>query len=156
MELASLLNPELITINLKGSTKRDVFEEMVNLIHSRKMITDPDSALFSILDREKLGSTGVGHGIALPHSKTSAAKQTVMAVAVLKDSIEFASIDGLPVKLVIMTLYPPGAAGIHLEILAELAHVFIDNEFTKKIIAAADPAALYELLVNSVNKIDSD
>ena len=150
VDLASLLNPGNIIVDLKGRNKRDVFEELINLLYSNKMLEDPDSALFSIRDREKLGSTGIGHGLAIPHSKTSAARQTVLAIGVIKNGMDFGSMDGKPVKLVVMILYPPGAAGVHLEILAALARLFSGGELTETAAAAPDPRTLYDILLNAL------
>ncbi len=101
----------------------------------------------SLFAREKLGSTGLGHGVAIPHGRIKGLRDTAGVFARLRSPIPFDAPDGEPVSLMFVLLVPEQATDLHLQILAELAHAFSDHQLRESLKACADSATLHRLLV---------
>ena len=143
--LNSLLTKERISINIKISSKKRMLEELADLL-SRDLPILNQHTVFSVLnERERLGSTGIGHGIALPHGRLNGIHDPIAAVMKLSQPLEFDSIDNLPISLVIGLLVPAEATNNHLQILSSLANAFSDPGLRKKIFAAQDTESLFNL-----------
>ena len=104
MNLKKLLSEDTIIFNLKGNTKEEIIREMVDLLNARGKIKDRDVALRAVLDREQKMSTGMQHGIAIPHGKTDSVDKLVTAMGLKKEGVDFGSMDGKPSTIFIMTI----------------------------------------------------
>ncbi|MEI6661282.1 MAG: PTS sugar transporter subunit IIA [Comamonadaceae bacterium] len=143
--LASLLPPEQVLAQVDVTSKKRAFEEaglLFENLHglSRALITD------SLFSRERLGSTGLGHGVAIPHGRIKGLKSPMAAVFQLLAPIGFDAPDDLPVTLLIFLLVPEAATQKHLEILSEIAELLSDVELRQRLTASTDAAELHGLL----------
>ena len=145
MDLGDLLRLEAIVPAMKAKSKRQVLQELAG---RAAMVTGlPEREIFDVLlQRERLGSTGVGHGIAIPHGPVPGVDRPIGIFARLERPIDFEAVDGLPVDLIFTLLSPPGAGADHLKALARIARVLRDGDVTDKLRASTAPDALYALL----------
>ncbi len=142
--LVNLLAAEQILLGLDASSKKRVFEQAGILFESRLGLAR--SVIFdSLFAREKLGSTGLGQGVAIPHGRIKGLKQAMGAFMRLAHPVPFDSPDGRPVDLLFVLLVPEQATELHLQILSELAQRFSDRTFREQLQAAADTAAILAL-----------
>src|ERR1035437_5262974 len=118
MRIMDFLDKESIELNIKSKTKKEVIEELVEMLAQKGLIIDKKVTIESLMEREELGSTGVGQGIAIPHSKTKGVKELVAAFGVSKAGVNFEALDGEPVYIFFLLLAPDGAAGLMLKALA--------------------------------------
>jgi len=142
--LANLLSVEQVLLDLEASSKKRVFEQAGMLFEARLGLAR--STIFdSLFAREKLGSTGLGQGVAIPHGRIKGLKQAVGAFLRLANPVPFDSPDGRPVDLLFVLLVPEQATEQHLQILSELAQRFSERPFREKLQVAPDPAAIVAL-----------
>jgi nitrogen PTS system EIIA component len=143
-QIAKLLPTENVLVDLEASSKKRVFEQAGILFENRyglarSLVYD---ALFA---REKLGSTGLGQGIAIPHGRIKGLKDVRGAFLRLATPVQFDAPDGKPVGFVFILLVPEAATEHHLQLLSELAQMFSDKTFRERLAAASDAAAMQEL-----------
>lgn len=142
--LTHLLSADQVLLNLDASSKKRVFEQAGILFEGRLGLAR--SIIFdSLFAREKLGSTGLGQGVAIPHGRIKGLKQAAGAFMRLATPVPFDSPDGRPVDLLFVLLVPEQATEQHLQILSELAQRFSDRAFREKLLTAGDPAAVLAL-----------
>jgi len=142
--LTNLLSTDQVLLDLEAGSKKRVFEQAGLLFENRLGLAR--SVIFdSLFAREKLGSTGLGQGVAIPHGRIKGLKNAVGAFLRLATPVPFESPDGRPVDLLFVLLVPEQATEQHLQILSELAQHFSDRGFREKLHAAADPAAVLAL-----------
>jgi Kef-type K+ transport system membrane component KefB/mannitol/fructose-specific phosphotransferase system IIA component (Ntr-type) len=135
-EILSLIRPDCIALGLKGDTKDAVITELIDLLEARGKLADRDLALFDVLQREKTMSTGMQHGIALPHGKTDGATDIAVAVGTKKEGVDFDSMDGEKSRLFILIVSPRKTTGPHIQFLAAVSGVLKDEDVREEIIAA--------------------
>lgn len=145
--LASILSAAQVQVQVDVSSKKRAFEDaglLFENLHglSRALVTD------SLFSRERLGSTGLGHGVAIPHGRIKGLKSPMAAVFQLAHPIAFEAPDELPVGLLIFLLVPEAATQKHLEILSEIAEMLSDAVLRDKLAVSADAAELHQLIVN--------
>ena len=146
-QIASLLPLDNVVANLDASSKKRVFEQVGILFENHQGLARSTvyDALFA---REKLGSTGLGQSIAIPHGRIKGLKTPLGAFVRLAAPVQFDAPDGKPVGLVFVLLVPEAANEHHLQLLSELAQMFSDKSFRDQLAAAADAAALHGLFAN--------
>ena len=143
--LASILSLAQVVVQVDATSKKRAFEEAGLLFEnmhglSRALVTD------SLFSRERLGSTGLGHGVAIPHGRIKGLKAPMAAVFQLAKAIGFDAPDEQPVNLLIFLLVPESATQKHLEILSEIAEMLSDSALREKLAASADAADLHGLI----------
>ncbi|MDQ6975977.1 MAG: PTS sugar transporter subunit IIA [Mariprofundaceae bacterium] len=138
---SALIPPERIIACSVAGSKRAVLTELAALLHA----LDPDQVLESIMAREQLGSTGIGHGVAIPHSRLADLAAPILALARHPKGVDFEAIDGKPAHLIVMLLVPDDAASSHLELLARLARLLQEDEFRKQLMVCDDVMGLSEI-----------
>ncbi len=153
MQIQSLLTPERTRSSLEASGKRSALELLAQTIAQDIPNLDTDDLLRRFLARERLGSTGIGHGIAIPHCRVSLSAGNVGADAIgalitLRQPIEFDAIDAQPVDILFAMLVPEEAHDDHLKNLAALASALTRSEFRNRLRTADTNAALYDAAVN--------
>ena len=146
MKLSSVLTPAVIKVGLQSEEKEELFEEMVQLFVDAGLLTDRAAALHAILEREAKMSTGIARWLALPHGKIEEATGLLMAMGISRQGIEYDSLDGEPVHVVLMVFAEAGNPGPHIEALAEISRLFSMPGFTAKIKDAATPAEVLEII----------
>src|ERR1700710_2692527 len=145
MALADLLHQDAIIPGLKANSKKQLLQELA--AKASKLTGLPEREIFDvILQRERLGSTGVGNGIAIPHGKLADIKTIIGIFARLDSSVDFEALDDQPVDLVFLLLAPEGAGADHLKALARVARLLRDPGMAQKLRASRDAEALYAVL----------
>ena len=143
--ISKLLPPANVILEFDASSKKRVFEQVGLLFENNHQIAR--SQVFdSLFAREKLGSTGLGQGIAIPHGRIKGLKEAIGAIVRMKQPIPFDAPDGQPVNLIFVLLVPDRATDLHLQILSELAQMFSDKPFREQLLAGATPAAVHQLI----------
>jgi PTS system nitrogen regulatory IIA component len=143
--VAQLLNPSHVVLDLQASSKKRLFEQAGLLFENQDGLAR--SLVFdSLFARERLGSTGLGQGVAIPHGRIKGLKEALGALYRLAQPVPFDAPDGNPVTLAFVLLVPEKATEKHLQILSELAQMFSDRALRESLAAAQDAAAVYELI----------
>ena len=137
MKILDLLSMDSIVPELKGRTKKQVLEELIDAVKQNKPSIDRDQLMRVLLERERLGSTGIGDGIAIPHGKLRDIDDLVLSFGRSTEGIDFESMDGKPVHLFFLLVAPETCAGIHLRALARIARL-LKNGTVRKRLAKVD------------------
>ncbi len=133
MKISDILNEDLIEVNLPVTDKEDAINKMIDLASKSGKFIDIDEVRKSVFEREKLVSTGVGKGFAIPHSKTDSVSDVVASFAVLKEPIDFESIDGEPVKFIFLLIGKDSHLNIHIKLLSRISRLMNNDEFRDKL-----------------------
>lgn len=148
MDLSALLGPGNVVPTLKATTKKQVFAEMA--ARAAKVTHLDERQVFDVvLERERLGTTGIGGGIAIPHGKIPGLDRLYGFFARVETPVDFDAVDGEPVDLVFMLLAPEGAGADHLKALAKVSRVLRDRVMCEKLRGSRNADALYALLTES-------
>ncbi len=148
MEIGHLLTPDRVIPHLKVGAKKQALQELAK--RAAQITGVHERAIFDVLmEREKLGTTGVGHGIAIPHGKLPALDRLYGLFARLDAPIPFDAIDEQPVDLIFVLLAPEGAGADHLKALARVSRLLRDRAFCDKLRGSANADALYALLTDA-------
>lgn len=140
------LIPERVVTDLRVSSKKRLLEEMAGLLHNGDPKLNRATVFRVLTERERLGSTGIGSGVALPHGRVNGLDAPIVAVARLRHEVDFDAIDDQPVRLAVGLLVPAEAHDDHLQLLSGLARLFADADFLRQALEAKDDPALYALL----------
>ncbi len=141
--ISKILLPNNVLLDSESSSKKRVFERAGLLFENNQEIAR--STVFdSLFAREKLGSTGLGQGVAIPHGRISKLRDATAAFIRTSNPIPFDAPDGLPVNMIFVLLVPERATDLHLQILGELAQMFSDPDFRDKLNDCDDPAEIYK------------
>ena len=145
MEIEDLLNPTGVIARLRATSKKQVLQELAK--RAAESTGLPERQIFEVLlERERLGTTGVGNGIAIPHGKLPKLEKLFGFFARLERPIDFEAMDGQPVDLIFLLLAPEGAGADHLKALARIARLLRDQDVAKKLRASRDAQAIYSVL----------
>ena len=134
--LKKLLCEDNIYLDLKADSKEALIKELINRLHSCNMIKDNKSVLSAVMEREGKMTTGMEHGIALPHGKTDSVDKLVVAIGLKKEGLDFDSIDHKPSKIFIMTVSPSSHTGPHIQFLAEVSKLLRDPQLREQLLYA--------------------
>jgi len=146
MNLLDILSPECVKSPLAGSSKREVIDELVDLLGSSGRVNDAEALKEAVWTREQTRTTGIGHGLAIPHGKCSGMKQLAMAVGRPAEPMDFEAIDAQPVRLVVLLASPPDRTSDHIQALASISRLMTMEDFREKIYAAETPEEIYGLI----------
>lgn len=145
MALADLLQQEAIIPALRVNSKKQLLQELA--AKAAKLTSIPEREIFDvILQRERLGSTGVGHGVAIPHGKLNSIQKIVGVFARLETPVDFEALDDQPVDLAFLLLAPEGAGADHLKALSRIARILRDQDMVAKLRATDSAQAIYTFL----------
>lgn len=146
MYLYELLDSDSIVMSLKSQTKDDVLEEMVDVLDSTGKIASKDTVLNAIVDRERIMTTGIGNGVAVPHCKTSAVDRLVAALGISREGIDFQSPDGQPAHLIFILVAEENNPGPHVRALARLAKLLSSKAVRDALLMARSPENLLQIV----------
>lgn len=146
MLLTQILNLNCVKVPLEGKDKESVITELVELLDANGLLLDKTAVLDAVFTRERTRSTGIGSGIAIPHGKCKAVKELVMALGSTREPIDFDSVDGKPVKIIILLVSPSDQTGPHIQALARISRLLLDEQFKHSIEEATTSEQIYELL----------
>ncbi len=152
MKIGDILTVDSINPDLRSKTKIQALEEMVNFLLQKEKEIDKDEVLKVILEREKLGSTGIGEGIAIPHGRLKKIDHLVASFGRSIEGIDFQSMDGRPTHLFFLLIAPEDSAGTHLKILARISRLLRDNAFRKKLMEASSREEIFQMIVSEDEK----
>ena len=146
MRITDLLKKQGIALNAKVSSKDEAIDKLVNLMDASGNLNDKKEYKNKVLERESLSTTGIGDGIAIPHAKTKAVKNPGLSSMVVKDGVDYDSLDGAPAKLFFMIAAPESANNLHLEVLARLSTILMDESFRESLINAKSKEEYLKLI----------
>ena len=138
MTLMEILSGKSVIIGLKGRNKREILEELVNELEVGDKITDRDKVLQAVLDREDIMSTGIGHGIAIPHGKSEYATALGGVLGIKSDGINFNALDGKKTYIFFLLVSPLDVSGPHIKALARISRVLKGEDFRQRLIGISN------------------
>jgi nitrogen PTS system EIIA component len=148
MPLQDLISPDAILPSLRANTKKQALQELSEKAAALSGLTARE-IFDALLQRERLGSTGIGNGVAIPHGKLAKVNRIFGLLARLERPIEFEALDGAPVDLMFLLIAPESAGADHLKALAQVARIFREPALVGKIRATRDASALYSVLMQT-------
>ncbi|WP_459476740.1 PTS fructose transporter subunit IIABC [Clostridium saccharoperbutylacetonicum] len=152
MRIVDLLHKEGINLDFNPSTKEQCINELVDLMDKTGNLNDKQEYKKAILAREELSTTGIGDGIAIPHGKTKAVKNASLAAAICKNGVDYDSLDGQPANLFFMIAVPDNNDNLHLEVLARLSTILMDETFRSNLINCSDKDEFLKLIDKKENE----
>lgn len=145
MQITSLLEEAFVAVNMVAQTKEEALMKMVDMLGTSPKVVDLEKVRAAIIEREKIMSTGVGHGFAIPHAKVDALSDIVAAFATIAQPIDFQALDGHPVQLVFMLVGRESHVGTHLKLLSRVSRLMNSEPFREQLLAATTPVQVLEL-----------
>jgi PTS system nitrogen regulatory IIA component len=146
MKIVDFVRPEMVVADLSATDKSGVVKELAAHLASRVSGVDADVLARVLLDRERLASTAIGEGVAIPHGKLDAVGRLVACVGRAPGGIDFESMDGRPTHLFFVLVAPENSTGVHLKALARISRLFKDPEFRSRLMAAGDASDMYRVI----------
>lgn len=146
LHLSDFLKTNQVVYNIKASDKIEALEELLDVLVGLKIISNEKPVLTRIIDRERLESTGIGHGIALPHARVDTEKDISVVVGRSKEGLDFDSIDGKKVHLIFLIIWNPSIPGLFNHLFAGLAQYLANPDFRKKLVNAKNKNEMYAIL----------
>jgi len=148
MRLGEYLRKDFVLDDLKASDKPEVLAELVAPVAECFPDLGPEKALRVLMDRENLGTTGIGDGVAIPHGKMESLKEIVIVAGRSRGGVDFESLDHKPCRIFFLVLAPEHVAGMHLRILAQISRLLSDESFRGSFLEAQDRESLWRVLTS--------
>lgn len=145
MALDSLIGPELIFPELQGSDRPTVLQDLAERIAALGLVRDADALYQKLWEREQLGSTGIGSGVAIPHCKMKGLERAVLAVGLLRKGVDFGAVDDQPVRVLFLLVSPNDSPAEHLQALAAISRWVKADRHVERVLKAPDRQAIYAL-----------
>ncbi len=142
MKITDILSEQAIRTNLPGNTKEEIINAMIDLAATQKIVQDKERMRNAIFERERIMSTGVGSGFAIPHGKTDAVSDIVAAFAVTAQPIDYQSLDDQPVRLVFLLVGRDNMVGPHIKLLSRISRLMNKEDFRNTLLQAENPAEI--------------
>lgn len=136
MKVSDLLKPEFVIPDVKGVSKEDVINELIDLFKNDSKVEDIEKVRAAVLDREKIMSTGVGKGFAIPHGKTNAVKDIIGAFGKINEGIDYDSLDGNPVQLIFLLVGKDNLISTHIKLLSRISRLMNKDDFRHRLLEA--------------------
>lgn len=146
MRLTDFLKKEHIKVFLKAKNKQDAIRELVNMIVTDKSEQQKDEILKAFMDREEISSTGIGHGIAIPHARKNVFEDLIAACGLAEDPIDFNSLDKKPVKVIFLILCPNDLPGLQIRFLARASRLLNDKHLREKLFICQSKDEIYNTI----------
>lgn len=154
MRISELLSQNAIDVNASVASKAEAIDYMTRLMERSGNLKDREAYKKGVLAREEEGTTGIGNGIAIPHSKCAAVERAGLAAMIVRDGVDYASLDGEPADLLFMIAAPDTAANVHLEALAKLSTILMDSEFKEALVQAKTPEQFIRMIDQKEDELD--
>ena len=152
MKISEILTKKNIIKDLKSFDKKSVLEELSNFLKDRGEIPNKENLLLSLIEREKLGSTGIGENVAIPHAKIRDIDKIITVFARSQIGVEFESLDQKPVNFIYLILAPENSTGQHLKALARISRLFKNPSLRESVLRANETDQIYSILVDEDSK----
>ena len=154
MKLSEILNENQVIPDLRAKDKKGVLEELAGVITNQRPSLDKGSLVRVLLERERLGSTGIGDGVAIPHGKFHELEQPIISFGRSRKGLDFESMDGQPTFLFFLLVAPENAANIHLKALAKIAKMLKNSTFRKNLMEASTRDELYRTIIQNDEDVE--
>lgn len=148
MKILEFLPREAVNVDLKSASKNDVLAELMAPLEKMGVVEDSVKMVEVLLEREELGSTGIGHQIAIPHGKSAMVSKLTASFGLSRKGIAYDALDGEKVHVLFALVAPPGAAGLHLRALAKISGLLKDGRYRKLLMAATSAAEVIAIIEN--------
>ncbi|UCF62835.1 MAG: PTS sugar transporter subunit IIA [bacterium] len=152
MKLIDVLKPDYIKIPLQSELKEDAIRELIEVLEGQDIFNDSQAVFQSVIDREKIMTTGVGREVAIPHCKKKDCRKFAIAFGLTSKGIDFNSIDGKPVKIIFLLLGPEDNPGMHIRLLSRISRLIAKEELREKLLSVSKPDTAYALLKEEEEK----
>ncbi|HBO83547.1 MAG: PTS fructose transporter subunit IIA [Deltaproteobacteria bacterium GWC2_42_11] len=153
MRIIDVLNRDFVIADLKSNEKQGVLEEMVSDIASKINGIDREMLLDVLLEREKLGSTGIGYGVAIPHGKMKGINHIIVTFGKSTKGVDFQSLDGKPSHIFFLIIAPEDSTASHLKVLARISRLLKESVFRDKLMSASLRDDIYKIIVDEDRKV---
>jgi nitrogen PTS system EIIA component len=147
MKISEILTPESVLADLRGQSKPEILRELASCLAKGRRELNLDEVTAVLNERERLGSTAIGDGIAIPHGKVRGVRQIIGTFGRKLKGVDFDSLDGNPTQLFFLLVAPEDSASLHLKALARVSRLFRDNSFRERLVAAPDATEIYRLIL---------
>lgn len=147
MHITSILDERYIATGLRAENKDEALNAVINLVSSSPRVRDIEKVRTAVVERERLMSTGVGYGFAIPHGKTDAIDDIVAAFATLAEPLDFDSLDNQPVRMIFLLVGRESQVGAHLKLLSRISRLMNNENFRNRLLAAEAPADILALFL---------
>lgn len=152
MKITDFLNVKAIKTDLEATEKEAVLEELVGILAEVKDVGEKKGILRALIERENLGSTGIGQGIAIPHGKTDKVDGLVAVLGISRKGVNFEALDGEPVYILFLLVAPKDTAGPHLKALAQISRLLRDSYFCELLRRCKTPKEVFDLISKEENR----
>lgn len=146
MKLTTILDQRCVCVPMTATDKTSAITELVDLIAETGQLVDRDQVLRAVLQREKTASTGIGHGLAVPHGKSTGCRKLVMAIGKPNPPMNFDTKDGEPVKIIVLLASPPDQTGPHIQALARISRLMLMEDFRAAMSRAGTSEELWQVI----------
>lgn len=153
MKITDILDEGSIIADLKARTKKDVIMELIEPLIASGKIKDKNRLLDALMERERLGSTGIGESVAIPHAKSHEAETIVATFGRSTDGVDFNSLDQRPVYFIFLLIAPENSAGIHLKTLARISRLLKNPVLRQELIKAKNTEEIYDIISREDSKL---
>ncbi len=153
MKIAEILQEQCVVADIRGKTKREIITELVEALAKARLVKDVEPVVNVVMDREKLGSTGIGNGVAVPHGKLKNINNIMCAFGRSQNGVDFDAVDRAPVHIFFLVLAPEDSASLHLKVLSRITKILRDQSLRKKIIKLTNVRELYTSILEEDEKI---
>lgn len=146
MKIVDFLNEKAISANIKATNKDGIIRELVDILSKAEGIRNKEELYKVLVNREALGSTGIGQGVGIPHGKTNVVKKLVAAFGICHQGVNFDALDGEPVYIFFLLVAPEDSAGPHLKGLARISRLLKDKYFRETLKSLTDEKSIFKLI----------
>ncbi len=153
MKILDILDKRLIIPQLTSRSKEGVLRELVHVLSQAEEQVNEDRMIETLLERESLGSTGIGEGVAIPHGKSKEVKKILASFGRSETGLDFQSLDGKPTHLFFLLIAPENSAGMHLKALAQISRLMKDQNFRKRLMEAKSADEIYSVFSEGDEKL---
>jgi len=153
MKIIDIIKKDSIIANLVGTNKEEVLNEVTDFLLNKEIIKDKQVLLHTLIEREKLGSTGIGENVAIPHGKSDELSKVVMVFARSLKGLDFESLDQKPVHFVCVVIAPSKSTGQHLKALARISRIFKNKSLRDEILKLNDANQIYSLILEEDSRV---
>jgi PTS system nitrogen regulatory IIA component len=153
VKLSDILRESCVVADIKGKTKKEILRELVGPLKDTNLIDNVDAVVKIIMEREGLGSTGIGDGVAIPHGKMKNIDSIICAVGRSQEGVDFDAVDRQPVHIFFLVLAPEDSASLHLKVLSRISKILRDPSFRKTILKLANAHEIYANVIETDDKL---
>lgn len=155
MQLTDLLKLDCIRVPLQSTEKQDAIYELIELACEQSGVGDVDALKEAVWKRELTRTTGIGHGLAVPHGKSDCCDRLIMAIGMPREPMDFGSIDSQPVKIIFLLVGPVNQPGPHVQAMAQISRMMTNPEIRNRMFEAVDAGEVYEIILNPEKTLPS-